>query len=567
MLPDILKDKVDNILNNVVDALDAGFAVLDKDLNILWANERLSIILNSGYSPIGRTCRDVYKCECKDTKNCSTFQAFSSGKKQFSEIHLITERGERRYIQNITTPVKDEKDTITHLLKLSIDVTAQEEKIHQLSLLRKLAELMQGTLQIDRLLHLILTCVTAGTALGFNRARLFLVDKERNIVYGKMAVGPSNLEEANRIWSEIAKKYEELEDLIKASEDNYRDDTPLHMITRLMAYSLSDEKEIIVTCIKRKKPILERNAFLNPSSNKNFVNMIGANEFVCVPLVVKEEAIGLICADNYYSKKPITQEHVQLLSTFANHAALAIENADAYKILGEKVNQLKETQERLIRSERLAVIGNMAAYVAHEIRNPLTTIGGFARSILRASSQDDQTRQNAGIIVEEVSRLERILANIMDFSKPVESVKIASQINEILENTCSLMDPYFKNGGIKLIKRFNFMVPNVVIDQTQIKQVFLNLIKNAVESMPGGGTLTLETLEEDEHVKINITDTGEGMTAEIMQNIFVPFFTTKVDGTGVGLAVSQKIVDDHSGFIKVKSSLQEGTTFSIYLPI
>ncbi len=295
--------------------------------------------------------------------------------------------------------------------------------------------------------------------------------------------------------------------------------------------------------------------------------MIGANEFVCVPLVVKEEAIGLICADNYYSKKPITQEHVQLLSTFANHAALAIENADAYKILGEKVNQLKETQERLIRSERLAVIGNMAAYVAHEIRNPLTTIGGFARSILRASSQDDQTRQNAGIIVEEVSRLERILANIMDFSKPVESVKIASQINEILENTCSLMDPYFKNGGIKLIKRFNFMVPNVVIDQTQIKQVFLNLIKNAVESMPGGGTLTLETLEEDEHVKINITDTGEGMTAEIMQNIFVPFFTTKVDGTGVGLAVSQKIVDDHSGFIKVKSSLQEGTTFSIYLPI
>jgi len=155
----------------------------------------------------------------------------------------------------------------------------------------------------------------------------------------------------------------------------------------------------------------------------------------------------------------------------------------------------------------------------------------------------------------------------MDFSKPVESVKVASQINEILENTCSLMDPYFKNGRIKLTKIFNSMIPKIVIDPTQIKQVFLNLIKNAVESMPGGGALTLETIVEDEHVKINITDTGEGMTAEIMQNIFVPFFTTKVDGTGVGLAVSQKIVDDHGGFIKVKSSLQEGTTFSIYLPI
>ena len=112
---------------------------------------------------------------------------------------------------------------------------------------------MQGTLQIDRLLHLILTCVTAGTALGFNRARLFLVDKERDIVYGKMAVGPSSLEEANRIWSEITKKYEKLEDLIQASEDNYREDTPLHMITRLMAYSLRDENEVIVSCVKNKK--------------------------------------------------------------------------------------------------------------------------------------------------------------------------------------------------------------------------------------------------------------------------------------------------------------------------
>ncbi len=567
MLPYIVKDKADNILNYVVGAFEGGFAILDKDLHILWANEKLADMLNIGYNPVGRICREVYRCECKDDTSCSVMQALSSGQKQVSETRLITEKGERRYVQNITTPLKDEHNNITHLLKFSIDITAQEEKIHQLSLLRKLAELTQGTLQIDKLLHLILTCVTAGSALGFNRARLFLVDKERDIIYGKMAVGPSSMEEATKIWSEIARKYEKLEDLIKASEDNYRDDTPLHMITRLMAYTLSDEKETLVKCIKTKKPILEKNAFSSPSIDRNFVTMIDANEFVCVPLVVKDEAIGVICADNYYSLKPITEDRVQLLSTFANHAALAIENADAYKKLGEKVRQLKDTQERLIRSERLAVIGNMAAYVAHEIRNPLVTIGGFARSILRASQQGDQAKQNAEIIVEEVNRLEKILANIMDFSKPVESVKVTSQINELLENTCSLMDPYFKNSRIELTRKFNSMIPGIVIDPTQIKQVFLNLIKNAVESMPGGGSLVIETSLEDEHIKINITDTGEGMTAEIMQNIFVPFFTTKVDGTGVGLAVSQKIIDDHGGYMKVKSSLQDGTTFSIYLPI
>ena len=567
MLPHIFKDNVENILNNVVHSLDAGFAILDKDLTIICANNRLSGILGLEHDLVGKKCQEVYKCECKDTKNCSVIHSFSSGKRQVSEIQLFTEKGERRYIQNISTPIKDANNNITHLIKLSLNITEKEEKIHQLSLLQKLVEFMQGTHQIDRLLHLILTCVTAGTALGFNRARLFLVDKNRNIVYGKMAVGPSSLEEANKIWSEIANKYEILEDLIKASGDNYRDDTPLHMITRLMAYSLTDEREIIVSCIRNKKPILEKDAFNNPNINKNFVNMIDVNEFVCVPLMVKDEVIGVICADNIYSRKPITDEHVQLLSTFANHAALAIESADAYKELAEKVIQLKDTQERLIRSERLAVIGNMAAYVAHEIRNPLVTIGGFARTILRVPNQSEQTKKAAGIIVDEVSRLEKILANLMDFSKPVESIKVSSQINEILENTCSLMEPYFKNGRIVLSKKFSPMMPKIFVDATQIKQVFLNLIKNAVESMPDGGNLTVETMTENEQIKINIADTGEGMTTEILQNIFVPFFTTKVDGTGVGLAVSQKIVDDHGGHIKVMSELQGGTTFSIYLPV
>jgi signal transduction histidine kinase len=567
MLSHVLKEKVDYVVTNLTDALDAGLSVLDRDLNIIWANKTLSHILNLKYDPIGKKCHEVYKCECQNSQHCSVLQTLSTGKKQCSEISLITEKGERRYVKNISIPIGGDKDNFTHLLKLTLDITEQREKVHRLSLLRKLAELMQGSMQIDRLLHLILTCVTAGTALGFNRARLFLVDKNQGIVYGKMAVGPSSFEEASKIWSEIASKYERLEDLIKVSEDNYRNDTPLHMITRLMAYSLMDEKEIIVSCIKTKKFILEKNAFHNPTIDKKFAGMIDANEFVCVPLVVKEEAIGVICADNVYSGKPITENQVELLNTFANRAALAIANAEAYKKLEEKNQQLKETQDRLVRSERLAVIGNMAAYIAHEIRNPLVTIGGFARAILRDYADHKGVKQNLEIVVDEVNRLEKILANIMDFSKPVEVVKVTTQINDLIESTCALMEPYFKSGGIQLIKQLNATMPKVIVDPTQMKQVFLNLIKNAIESMPNGGKLIIGTVMEDEHIRIDITDTGEGMTADVMQNIFVPFFTTKVDGTGVGLAVSQKIIDDHDGFIKIKSVLKEGTTISVYLPI
>ncbi|HHT9110096.1 MAG TPA: PAS domain-containing protein, partial [Candidatus Brocadiaceae bacterium] len=162
--------KIENILDNIVDALNAGFTLLDKNMNVIWANEQLSLMLNLKYNPVGRTCREVYSCECQDIEHCFAFQAFSSGKKQYSETQLITEKGERRYIHNITIPVKGDDNRITYLVKLSTDITVKEEKIHQLLLLRKLVELMQGTSQIESLLHLILTCVTAGTALGFNRA-------------------------------------------------------------------------------------------------------------------------------------------------------------------------------------------------------------------------------------------------------------------------------------------------------------------------------------------------------------------------------------------------------------
>lgn len=567
MVSHILKDCGDNVINMLTDALDAGLSVLDKDLTIIWVNKTLPNMLNLHYNPVGRKCREVYACECQDSRHCSVLQALSTGKKTSNEIQLITESGVRKYIRNITTPVRDGGNNIAYLIKISLDITQQEEKVRRISLLRKFAEVMQGTLQIDRLLHLALTCVTAGSALGFNRARLFLVDKEQNVIYGKMAVGPSSLEEASKIWSEIAHKHEDLDDLIDASVKTRHYDTPLHKTTRLIAFSLTDEKEIIVSCVKTKKMILERNAFSNDQIDKKFVNAVGVNEFICVPLVVEDDAIGVICADNAYNRKPITEEQVELLSIFATRVALAFANAETYRKLWEKNQQLKETRERLVRSERLAVIGNMAAYIAHEIRNPLVTIGGFARILMREYADHKKVKQHTEIITQEVSRLEKILANIMDFSKPVETVRTLIQINELLENTCYLMGPYLKSAHIQVSKKFDPSIPKIIVDQTQMKQVFLNLIKNAAESMTQGGKLTVESMTEDEYIKIDFTDTGEGMTPEILQNLFTPFFTTKVDGTGVGLAVSQKIIDDHNGFIKIKSVPKEGTTFSISLPI
>lgn len=187
----------------------------------------------------------------------------------------------------------------------------------------------------------------------------------------------------------------------------------------------------------------------------------------------------------------------------------------------------------------------MAGYIAHEIRNPLVTIGGFARSIARETADNKTIKNSAEIIIDEVSRLEKILAVVMDFSKVAKPAKVKTQVNEIVDNTISLMESYFKNIGIDVVKKYESMIPDIVVDQDQIRQVFLNIFKNAAESMQNGGKLIVGTTKEDEYVRIDITDTGVGMDADTIENIFTPFYTKKREGTGIGLAVSQKIVDDH----------------------
>ncbi|HHT9154068.1 MAG TPA: sensor histidine kinase, partial [Candidatus Hypogeohydataceae bacterium YC40] len=434
-------------------------------------------------------------------------------------------------------------------------------------LLRELGQALQQTLNIEKLLNLILTCVTAGQALAFNRAFLFLVNKEKGTVYGKAAVGPSSGEEAAMIWQDVSRAYPTLEELLKEVLERKPLDLPLSVRTKLMVYPLNREEEIVVRCVKEMRTQVVKDAAADHRVTREFREFLGSKEFVCVPLALKGRAVGAIAADNLYSKERITEEHINILNIFAGQAALAIENAETCGDLEEKIEQLRKTQERLLRSERLVAIGEMSTYIAHEIRNPLVTIGGFARSIEKARPKEEEVATAARIIVEEVSRLEKILANIRDFSKPQEPRKVRVHINTLLEDICYLMEGYLKEKGVNLVKNFSIDLSPIFLDPAQIKQVFLNIIKNALESMEGGGTLTIKTTQEEQYVRTDISDTGHGMSREIMEKICSPFFTTKPYGTGVGLAISQKIIDDHDGKLLFCSAEGRGSTFSVLLPI
>ena len=555
------------IFDNVIEVMGAGLCLIDKKSKVIWANDTLKEWLNLSESPVGGHCSDIYHCDVVGTDKCPAELVLKGEKGHIVQSWVRTKARKRMCIQHIAIPITNKNSETSNILLLTVDVTESEKMVHRLLLLQQFGEITQGTLHLDKLLHLILTCITADYSFGFNRATLFLINKELNVLNGKLAIGPSSSEEATRILKEMSDTHNSLIDIVDKLDYSHNIDTPLNTMTKLLVYSLADAKEVVTLCTKEKKPIIVKDAAKDPRVSDEFRKAMGVNEFVCVPLIAKSEPIGVIVADNVFTAEPISDERVNTLTMFVNQASLAIENAETYKSLEDKINQLTETQQRLIRSEKLAAIGSMSSYVAHEIRNPLVTIGGFAKTLSRFTFTDSKIKVNIDIIIEEVKRLEKILNNITDFGKPSKPEKIDTQICEVMENTCMLMENYFQEKHITLQKRYETGIPEVPVDPTQIKQVFLNILMNAVEAMPDGGKLDVNIESVNESIKIYIIDAGKGMQHGVLQNIYDPFFTTKPSGTGVGLSVSLKIIEDHGGTIDAISEQEKGTTMLLTLPI
>lgn len=453
------------------------------------------------------------------------------------------------------------------------DVTQSVEHAYQLSMLRHINEAVQTTLDLKRLLRLVLTCTTAGHALGLNRAILLMVNKTANTLEGRLAVGPKDQEDAYRIWTQINRENKSFKELLRDADDGRPDEEmPLYHLAARMKFPL-DADELVVRVVRDKQVAVVTDAYTDGRVGEEFRSLVGANSFVCVPLVAKDESVGAIVADNLYSSQPITHDKVELLRIFANHVGLAIENAEAYDALQKQIGklqeayrELRETQGKLVQSEKLAAVGEVAAHVAHEIRNPLVTIGGFARSIRRQLPAEHSCIRSIDIIIEEVQRLEKILANVMDFSKPSAPWKRPTRINQVIQNTCVLLSNEFESRRVALVQNLHPELPLVMADGEQVKQALLNIIKNALESIGTDGRVSVTSRLERGAIWVDISDTGKGIPEEMIPNVFDPFFTTRPDGTGLGLAVTRKIVVDHGGDIEVRSKVGVGTTFTISLP-
>ncbi len=231
------------------------------------------------------------------------------------------------------------------------------------------------------------------------------------------------------------------------------------------------------------------------------------------------------------------------------------------------ISEYVALEDQLRESERLATVGNIVSHIAHEIKNPLMIIGGFARQLAKADRLDDKGRQKLNIITEEVERLESLMSDMRDFSRPPDLKKHPGHIDQLLRDVEALYTDTLKDHHIDLRLELPDSLPPCVFDPQQLKQVLVNLIKNASEAMPRGGAITLAARLANPFFEIEVTDTGEGIPPELVANIFTPYFTTKSKGSGLGLAISHNIIKAHKGEIKVSSTVGQGSTFLIQIPL
>ena len=242
------------------------------------------------------------------------------------------------------------------------------------------------------------------------------------------------------------------------------------------------------------------------------------------------------------------------------------------KSIKKRDQQLKEfTQKKIMESERLAIVGQLAAGVAHEINNPLGSILIYSNLLLEDIEENNQMKENLQNIVEQTTRCKEIVRGLLDFSRATKTEMQIYDIHLVVENVLSLVQNQSLFQNVHIIKNFNPKIPEILFDKAKIQQVFLNILLNAVESMNGKGELKIETdLSADkEFVEIKFSDTGCGISKEDIKRLFEPFFSAREDGhgTGLGLSISYGIIKKHKGNIKVQSKLRKGSTFTISLPI
>jgi signal transduction histidine kinase/CheY-like chemotaxis protein len=344
---------------------------------------------------------------------------------------------------------------------------------------------------------------------------------------------------------------------------------PKDVLGTPVAATIALDDPVIQALSKTKGPIVAADSQGEAWSTMPAAQAVAHKSMLIQPIYWKEELIGGFSVLWLAQAHRFTPDELRLAEGIALQGALAVDNSRLYEGVKQQMAELKRTQAQLVQSTKLAAIGELAANIAHEINNPLTTVLGFASFIAERLEAEDPMREELGLIQEEASRARDIVRDLLQFSRQRDFMPEQTDVNLVLEQVVAMVRRQGAFGLVTVNEIYGEDMPMAEMDVPRIKQVFLNIINNAIYAMKDGGTLTIRTTPRPDSVRIAFQDTGPGIAPDVLGRIFDPFFTTKpeVSGTGLGLSVSLGIVQSHGGTIDVDSTVGTGSTFTITLPL
>jgi two-component system NtrC family sensor kinase len=343
--------------------------------------------------------------------------------------------------------------------------------------------------------------------------------------------------------------------------------------------SLSPGEGIAGWVLERRQPALVNNVQTDPRYSTRLDPYLAGRQVaaMAVPLLVPDGVIGVLLVANWRTD-PYTPQDLRVLQAVASTLTAALENARLYNEQQQLLREREQTQVQLIHSEKMSALGRLAASMAHEINNPLQAIQGCLT--LTEEELSDQRRQEKltrylGVIGSEIERIAELVRRMRGFYRPARDGRVPTDLHEVLESVLELSRKQLQKSNVSVKCKWAQNAPMVQANPDHLKQVFLNLVLNAIDAMPEGGTLRIigasDQLQHDGSppcpaVRVELSDTGIGMSREVESRLFEPFFTTKDHGSGLGLSTIYGIVQSHGGQIIVHSREGLGTSFSILLP-
>ncbi len=478
-------------------------------------------------------------------------------------------------------PIYDRLGNVSGVLGIIEDFTEQEKKsqeltrtIDELSILSQISQVVSSALDTEEILKVILTAVTARQGLGFNRAFLFLLDENGTYLNGRLAIGPSSAEEAGSIWGTLVHDDRSLfEALSKYNDDSGKGHGGLFDLIRGQRIDISNGS-LFAMCIRDKKPVvISEETKLDPVTERIF-SRLNERHAAMTPLISQDRPIGLLIVDNAITHERITEQDCQFLKLIADQSASAVERSYLYRDIKDRAVELErmntrlaEIQNQIIEAEKMSVIGEITSAVAHELRNPLAIIGGFANLLNKNCTPDSPEAEYLSIIVSETQRAESVLTDVLDFSKASKKKDKLLDFNVLVKESLDMMALRLHNG--KQPRQFNLNPDPLMIwgNSDQLRHSIYQIVLTVIQDLGDSAHPIAQTYRIENTARLEIGFTRNGKNVEEIEKSLGQYFCSGNSTKRLGLLVAEEALKHHGGDLGIESHTKEGPFLYIELPL